>query len=175
MTTRLPGESWITEIRRMRGAREVFPHCRLYVIQTIAELLAGPAATAGERDLRGFRSQAAALESMAYAASATAMSAYVPLVQRLVSDPSMMVLDNFAALCAAPDSTRPGMTALNAQREATLDALRACKFELADGHRQCPKCKCRKLLVDERQTRGADEETTKFYTCTREGCEFRFR
>jgi len=40
---------------------------------------------------------------------------------------------------------------------------------------QCPKCKERKVSYFERQTRSADEPTTKFACCHHTGCHFRWK
>lgn len=158
-------EPWLAELQRAAQQQgQVFPHVRLHVLREAAQRHAGLTAA-----------QAYALEQVAHDAADGRTSLYMPFVQQLLADDAMRDTDAFTTFCQAADAAHTHLSAINAQRDAILQDIAACKFELEDGHRACPKCKCRKLLVDERQTRGADEETTKFYTCTRPDCGFRFR
>ena len=47
------------------------------------------------------------------------------------------------------------------------------KLEVAEGVRQCGKCKSYKVLEMSMQTRSADEGATSFYSCSE--CKFRWK
>jgi DNA-directed RNA polymerase subunit M/transcription elongation factor TFIIS len=47
--------------------------------------------------------------------------------------------------------------------------------EVVEGVLECPKCKFKKVMSFELQTRGADEPMTTFATCARKECGYKWR
>lgn len=141
----------------------MFPVARLYVMEEIDNLY-----NVG-------KDTAAILEDIMYTQSGGLPRVYMTFTEDLLTSRDLVSVDALFSHCRKADDSQAQLSALNAQREAIIAEIASCKLEVADSYRKCPKCGCRKLGVDERQTRSADEETTKFYTCLREECGYRFR
>jgi len=155
---------WVVQLQRVVQGNPVFPHARVLVMTELQNVC-------GLSD-----ADAMAFENEAYSTSNGHLSLYMTLVQELLARPQELgTLGAFSTFCRQPDASHQHLGDINAKRDEILEIIASYQLNIESGTRACPRCKCRQLLVDERQTRGADEETTKFFTCTREECQFRFR
>jgi len=159
-------QPWLGDLPAASTHLLVYPHLRWQTLQCFRE---APAGWAFE--------DAAAMEAAAFDVAQGDLYLYTHFVQAAnTPERGWPSPEAFRSWCeqAGDDApvARPEAPRL---RDELLAHLQDMRFDLTDSHRRCPLCRCAKLLVDERQTRGADEETTKFYTCTSDQCRHRFR
>jgi DNA-directed RNA polymerase subunit M/transcription elongation factor TFIIS len=163
-----PAMRWVQELQNAIPTLAVVPHLRFLTIQHLRA--------------RGTSfTNAVALETMALQNSLGKMKLYISFVQNLMTAPPDIVPVEFDSQCRRADDTQQALSVINIKRDDLIARLTAQVFkcpevpEANESHRSCPKCKCNELQAIEKQTRGADESGTVFYSCTNKKCGYTFR
>jgi DNA-directed RNA polymerase subunit M/transcription elongation factor TFIIS len=63
----------------------------------------------------------------------------------------------------------------NCLKQEKMKEMLAGSVEVVEGVLECPKCRFKKVMSFELQTRGADEPMTTFATCARKECGHKWR
>lgn len=163
------GHPWIYELQQAIPVLTVCPHLRVSTIQELKK----------KKKYTG--EYALLLEETSMQISCGKMKLYMRFVQYLISEKSQVTLDTFQKFCMRSDCDQEERSMIDIGRETLLGKLNAMKFECPEvpetkeSNRACPRCKGRDLSSVSRQTRGADEEATIFYTCNNTKCSATFR
>lgn len=157
---------WIEELQNSIPVLSVLPHLRVIVINYFKEKYSYI-----------FAMQ---LESIAMHYAHGNLKCYKDFVTYArVNDISD--INQYELFCCQPDSHHQQLSSINIKRDKLIFELTTSQFEcpeiteISRITRKCPQCGCTKLQSYAKQTRGADEGQTIFYTCENPKCKKQFR